>query len=192
MVGKLSQYLQDISSTKLTIFSSLVFFAFTAFVLPVLAEQMDSISSGLGTPDTLLFYGKDKLYTLAEVYGAAGRSAYITTRIQYDIIWPIVYTAFLVTSIGWCSVKLDRQSQVLRMFNIFPLLAMIFDFVENISVSLVMAFYPEREFVFSTVAQVATPVKWLFVCTGFALLSSLFVALCLLKARALINKSYKA
>ena len=66
----------------------------------------------LGTPDTSLYYTAADLYRMAEGYGPQGRTAYIRARFTFDVAWPLVYLAFLVTALSWLinRAKLGKTS----------------------------------------------------------------------------------
>jgi hypothetical protein len=54
--------------------------------------------------------------------------------------------------------------------NLVPILGVVFDYLENISTSLVMARYPDPTAVADSMAAVFTMVKWVLVAGSFALL----------------------
>ena len=42
-------------------------------------------------------YSTSDLYEMAQSYGADGRGLYVKARFTFDLVWPLVYTLFLVT-----------------------------------------------------------------------------------------------
>jgi len=107
---------------------------------------------------------------MAEEYGEAGREAYIRARFTFDIAWPLVYTFFLVTTISWIYSRTFPPESWWRRANLAPILAMVFDLLENLSTSLVMYRFPERTPVVDSLATVFTSLKWFFVTGSFLLL----------------------
>ena len=57
-----------------------------------------------------------------------------------------------------------------RSLNLFPVFGILFDYLENISTSIVMANYPQQTFLFDTLAPIFTLVKWFFVNGSFVIL----------------------
>ena len=57
-----------------------------------------------------------------------------------------------------------------RLLNLFPVFGALFDYLENISTSIVMANYPQQTFLFDTLAPIFTLVKWFFVNGSFVIL----------------------
>jgi len=147
-----------------------VFVLFTALVLPGQAAQAERASGGAGSPDTSLLYTPGQLYAMAERYGPAGRAAYIRARFTFDLVWPLVYTAFLTAGVAWAFGRVRPPASRWQCASLVPILAMGFDFLENLSTALVMARYPARTPVVDVLAPAFTLFKWVFVGCSFALL----------------------
>lgn len=162
--------------------SLIVFLLFTAFVLPLQASQAE-LSTGTETsPDMSFYYTSDDLYQIAQAYGNEGRMAYVKARFSFDLIWPLVYMIFLSTSISWLFQRLFKPSSFWQFSNLVPICGMIFDYLENISTSVVMIRYPNPTRIIDILAPIFTSVKWLFVGGGFVLLIlGLFVGVWRLK-----------
>ncbi len=167
---KTSALLYRISRGWVAWFAFLVFIVFSALTLPEQNELADSYSQGRGSPDTSLFYSGEELYSLAEVYGEAGRAAYLKARWTFDLAFPFVYSFFLITSISWTLNRLIPSGSRWRLLNLIPLAAFAFDLLENSAASLVMARYPIHSPPGELLAPIFTPVKWLAVGGSFVLL----------------------
>jgi hypothetical protein len=122
------------------------------------------------TPDLSFLYSVNDLYEMAESYGEQGRSDYVKARFTFDLVWPIVYTFFLVTTISWLFGKTFLAKSIWQRANLVPLLALTLDYLENISTSIVMARYPVQTAVVDSLATVFTPAKWVLVGVSFILL----------------------
>jgi len=160
---QLSRTLQNASPGWVALLALLMFLVFTATVLPEQSRQAEQASAGAETPDLSLWYTPAELYNMAESYGAEGRQAYIRARFTFDVAWPLVYGFFLVTAISWLFGKGFPKDSPWQLANLVPLAAMLFDFLENISTSIVMARYPLETPVIAALAPVFTLLKWLFV-----------------------------
>lgn len=150
--------------------ASLLFLFFTAAVLPQQAEQAETYSQGAGSPDGSFYYSAETLYTMAEAYGEDGRSAYIRARFTFDVVWPLVYTAFLATAISWVFLRAFPPTSRWQLANLVPVIGAIFDFLENTSTSIVMARYPDTIPVIASIATIFTMTKWIFVNGSFVVL----------------------
>ena len=84
---------------------AVVLFAwFTAVVLPAQAEAGAFYTVRYAAPDTSVWYFPDDLYAAAEAWGRDGRAAYVHARVTFDVIWPMVYGTFLLTTLAWSTV----------------------------------------------------------------------------------------
>jgi hypothetical protein len=176
-MNRLSDWLYKVSTGWVFLLSTLIFLGFTAAVLPGQSANAEKLSGEAGTPDLSLYYTPDELYKMAEAYGEAGRNAYIQARFTFDVAWPIVYTLFLCTSISWLFHKaLTPQSRLWRA-NLAPLFAVLFDFLENITTSLVMFRYPVQTPIIDFLAPSFTLLKWTFVSLSFLMLLTGFLLL---------------
>lgn len=168
MAKELSNWLQRLSTGWVTLVAMLVFVLFTALVLP--GQAAASPAGADWTPDLSFFYTADELYRLAEAYGEQGRAAYIEQRFTFDLIWPVVYAAFLTTAIGWLFRRVFAPGSPWQLANLAPVLGMLFDYLENISASLVMARYPASTGFVDSLAPIFTMLKWILLGGSFALL----------------------
>lgn len=170
MPRHISEALYRISSGWVALAALVIFLLFTVLVLPRQATQAASESADAGSPDTSLWYSPDELYRTAEAYGPQGRQAYIRARFTFDLVWPLVYGAFLCTAISWLYARAVAPASPWRLANLAPVLGVLLDYGENLATSLVMLRYPSRTPVVDMLAPVLTLVKWVFVGGSFVLL----------------------
>ncbi len=167
---KISSWFYQISSGWLTLSAVVIFILFTALVLPGQSSRSQSQAGEIGSPDLSIYYSPRSLYEMAEVYGEQGRTEYIRMRFTFDLIWPLVYTIFLTTTISWLYNRKFSTNNPWKRINLLPVMGMTFDYLENISTSLVMYRYPAPTMVIDWLAGVFTTVKWLLVGVSFLIL----------------------
>lgn len=167
MFTKLSNWFLKFSTGRLTLACLVLFLIFTALVLPDQSAKAEVYSAEVGSPDTSLFYTASDLYAMAEAYGSTGRAAYIRARFTFDVIWPLVYLAFLVTAISWLVKRSDLTWGRWGRLNLLPVAGLVFDFLENISAATVMSRYPQTTAVLDHLAGVFTLIKWVFIAGSF-------------------------
>jgi hypothetical protein len=175
MLTKLSNSLLKFSTGPLTLACLVIFLVFGALVLPDQAAKAEVYSGEVGSPDTSLYYTASDLYTKAEAYGPAGRAAYIRARFTFDLIFPLVYTAFLVTAISWLVKRSDLAWDTWGRLNLLPVAGMAFDFLENGAAAIVMARYPQSTAILDHLAGGFTLVKWNFISASFIALVILVI-----------------
>jgi hypothetical protein len=167
---QLSDWLRKISTGWVTLAGLVIFVLFTALVLPGQSSQADSSVEDVGSPDLSFTYSVGDLYKMAEAYGEVGRVAYIRARLTFDVVWPLVYGLFLVTSISWLFVRGFKKDGSLQLVNLAPVFGVLLDYLENLSTSLVMYRYPAKTMAVDFLAPIFTAVKWIFVSGSFAIL----------------------
>lgn len=167
---KLSKYLYKISSGPVALASTAAFILFMAFVLPGQASIAAEYSGEAGSPDQSFFYSAADLYAMAEAYGPEGRAAYIRARVTFDVIFPIFYAVFLGTTISWAFARAFPAGSRLRLFNLFPILGLMFDYLENTGAVIVMARYPQLSPGIAGITPALSMIKWFFVNGSFVVL----------------------
>jgi hypothetical protein len=168
-MNTISVWLHRVSTGLMTLMALAGFLLFSALVLP--AQSAHAPGAGdVGSPDTSLIYTPSDLYRMAEAYGEEGRAAYVRARWTFDVIFPVVYTAFLATAISWLTRRAFAPRSLWQRANLVPVLGALFDYLENSATSLVMQRYPLRTPVIDTLAPLFTFTKWLFVGGSFTLL----------------------
>ena len=170
VMKKLSKWIQNASKGWVALTALAIFLLFTALVLPRQASTAEANTGGAWTPDLSFYYTADELYQLAAAYGAEGRAAYIQARFTFDLVWPLVYVLFLTTAIGWLFRKAFPPGSPWQLSNLVPLFGMLFDYLENIATSLVMARYPAPISIIAALAPIFTMLKWACVGGSFVLL----------------------
>jgi hypothetical protein len=170
MWKRLSDWIRRVSNGWVALSVLVVFLLFTVFVLPGQSSRTEADTGGGSSPDMSFYYTADDLYQMAEAYGEEGRQAYVRARFTFDLIWPIVYMMFLCTGISWVYHRAFALSTLWQRANIVPVLGMLFDYLENISTSVVMIRYPRPTAGVDILAAVFTLVKWIFVNGSFVLL----------------------
>jgi hypothetical protein len=170
MFRKMSNWLRRSSPGWVALLALVIFALFTALVLPAQASKAAGQNGKAGSPDLSLWYTPSDLNRMAEASGEAGRQEYVRSHFTFDLAWPLVYTFFLVTAISWLFGRGFPLASRWQLANLAPLAAMLLDFLENISTSLVMLAYPQTLAVIAWLAPIFTFLKWMAVGLSIILL----------------------
>ena len=170
MAKRLSNWLYRISSGWVALAALVIFLLFSALVLPRQAARAEEDTGGARSPDMSFYYSAGDLYQMAEAYGQGGRKAYVTARFTFDLIWPLVYAFFLTTAISWLYRKAFTPAGWWQRANLVPVLGAVFDYLENLSTSVIMLRYPDQTAVIDNLAPVFTLLKWALIGGSFVLL----------------------
>ncbi len=167
---RLSQYFYSKSSFWVFIITLALFVIFMLLVLPSESSRSDEVLGSAPSPDTSFYYSKTDLYQIAEEYGLEGRLYYLDSRISFDIVWPLVYTFFLINGISWLLNKTILEESKLRLLNLAPMVGILFDYLENITNMVVLYRYPQPTDILASLAGIITSLKWVFVGGSFLIL----------------------
>lgn len=170
MDKRISGWLRRLSTGWMTLAALLIFLLFSILVLPQQATRAEQATGSPDSPDTSFFYSASDLYRMAEAYGQQGRQAYVRARFTFDLVWPLVYTLFLATAISWILGRTFGSDSRWQRANLAPLLGALFDYLENLSTSLVMLRYPAQTAVVDRLAPLFTALKWSLIGASFGLL----------------------
>ena len=160
-------------SGRLLLAAAALFVFALAVVLPQEASRGAAYYGDGPTPDSSFIYSAAELYEMASAFGAEGRRYYIRSRFTFDVVWPLTYGLFLWSAIAYFGRSL-RDGR-LRYVVVLPILAVLFDFLENTSASVVVFYYPERIPVVPHLVPAWTFSKWVTLGLSFAVLGLLIV-----------------
>lgn len=146
------------------------FVTFLATVSTAQAEKTDEYASGVDLPDTSPWYTPSDVYGAAEAIGQFGRDSYVEARYTFDVVWPIVYTLFFIILLSWVFRQVTRPGSRWRLINLFPVVPIVFDFLENLAASIVMTRFPAETPGVVHVLPVFSLLKWTTLSVCFVLI----------------------
>jgi hypothetical protein len=151
---------------KRFVIASLIFLFFIVLILPKATAATEENLGEIRLPDTRFYYTQADLYQITEEIGQEGRSYYVRQRITFDLLWPIVYAWFLYT--GLLLVFSFSTNPALTKGPLWlPILALVFDYLENGLTSTIMLLYPTRIDGIAKWVPMTTMLKWIFIALSF-------------------------
>jgi hypothetical protein len=168
---RLSALIHTLSPGWVVLLAVVVFAAFLVVVLPSQADESEEATGGGPSPDQSFFYRPADLYEMAERFGERGRAAYIRARFTFDLIWPIAYLFFLAATISWLCRRAFPGPSIFQRANLLPVAATLFDYLENVGASIVMARFPSTTPVVDLATPLFTMLKWAAIGASFAMLA---------------------
>jgi len=151
---------------KRFVLATILFLLFVLFVLPAVSQNGEQHMGNTVLPDSRLYYSLDEIYSIADRLGETGRAYYVRQRITFDLVWPIVYSWFFYNAIMIIFCQFDPKSLYITL-RWLPILALIFDYLENGLASLVMMTYPSRIDSLARWLPYSSLLKWTFVGLSF-------------------------
>ena len=151
-----------------------VYLVFSLFLFPYYQDQVDTIArEPLTALDLRMQYSLEDARTLLDKMQLAGRDISRIISGRVDMVYPIVYGLFLMLLIIRLSKGLKFRHHPWLLSG--PLLAMLFDYLENFQVLRMLRQYPDISSELVRFSALMSSLKWLFV--GISLLMVLMPGL---------------
>ena len=160
MLQNLSSTFHRISSAYTALLITLLYGYFIAVIMPEQSAMSATYEGSWGAPDQHFFYSPKSLYASIAVWGNAGRSDYISFRLNLDIIWALTYSGFLITFISLGSRKAFAPDDRRQLLNLTPLLPLSADLIENALAIWLVSAWPVKMEAVAWLAAVSTALKW--------------------------------
>lgn len=133
------------------------FFVIFFFIIAPIFTYLTYIVTGTTlSPDTVFFYSVNDLKDIANVYGSYGAILYLFSRLTFDLMFPFVYFSFL-----WMLTRKLSLDSFKPWIKKVLILGVIFDFLENIMVSIVLLGHPFGGDTWYVVASISSMTKWI-------------------------------
>lgn len=139
-----------------------VFSLFLFLVLPWMSTLSETITGTAASIDTNFSFKVLTYYEIRESFGEIGRRFYIIQRVTFDVIWPIVYTLFLIM----LNTMIDKWKDIHIKLVLF---AVVFDFLENIIAVIFMIQYPSEYETIVYMLMMSSMMKWILITAAFIL-----------------------
>jgi hypothetical protein len=147
-----------------------------AVVMPGLTEAINGAVENVACTkplDLYLFgFSAEEASESLRCMGQASRGIYRAGEQRHDVFYPISYAAFFALSIYLLFTYCTGRKSLGLALALLPVLAMLFDFVENSSIVALIDQYPNLNPETVARASLANTVKWLF---AFVSLSAIVV-----------------
>lgn len=167
---RLLKFIHKNSSGKKVLGLFILTNAVYVFMLTVTIPMTMEFSSGMKLLDMMpLGYDLDYVDKLFETLGEGGRGKYLTSQIPVDMFYPLLFGLSYSLLFGYFLKKLNMYNAPYFYLCFLPIIVMIFDYLENIGIIIMLKTYPQLTpnlvdtiSVFSTLKSVLASV--VFIC----------------------------
>ena len=139
----------------------MVMIPFNALIFPILLAAVTQ-NSGVGLPDNQFYFTPVQFFERLQDYGENGRQAYLIMLATADIIYPLLFTIFLSFSITLALKQSFPLASPIRRTQLFPLSMLLFSYIENLSLALLINLYPSQPIWLAWFASANNTLKWCF------------------------------
>lgn len=164
---KVYRFIRHLSTPRnISFFGTATAGFFALFNLTRVPEKLAKLAGYNGklklfTLDSIGYTNPDNLHRLLNVYGEAGRKAYVYESLTLDTAFPVCYSLFMTTATEAVLQKLYPDSNKYRLFTLLPLLTALIDYMENTSHYALIASYPRQPKKLAYLKMTFTTVKTL-------------------------------
>jgi hypothetical protein len=187
-MNRFSALIYSRASLANLILAIMVIIPLNALVFPLMSGHFKQLTSGMQTLDVQMGYFPAQAGQQIAAYGDAARSYYLLIEWTADLIYPFVYTSVFTLLLAFILKASLDPDHPFRSLVLLPGLMMVADYLENISISIQLLFYPHPIPILEWVSAVASILKWLF--GGFVLLGLLISLVFLVRRLVKPNDSH--
>lgn len=126
-------------------------------------------------------YSFDYSVTLLRTLGSEGRNVYLSTQLPLDFIYPGLFAISCSLMVSWLLLKSHHKNSKVFLLCFIPILAGLFDYIENIGIIYMLTSYPNISELSVSLASAMTIVK-------SALTTSFFIVLIFIGALMIRQK----
>lgn len=158
---------------------------------PLGVAGLTKITGGASILDLEMFgYSAEKAYSMLGQLGAEGRNFYNYKILPIDFFFPLTYMSFFVCWIAFF-LKQIKGRKILYIIFLIPILAMFFDFSENICILTMLAKYPSFIKSVYMLSGIFTILKTVFTVLSIVSVLILFVIFIVKIRKPKVNKTKK-
>ena len=115
-------------------------------------------------------YSTQHAITLLESLGQEGRNVYLYQQLPVDFLFPGLFAVSLTLLLTWIFAKSFQSNSKIFYFAVVPILAGIFDYLENISIVSMIQSFPDLPQGLVATASIFTMLKSASIAAFFVLL----------------------
>ncbi|MEM7372106.1 MAG: hypothetical protein AAF587_26045 [Bacteroidota bacterium] len=169
----MKQLLLTLSDWRILLAFLLLSSSFSMYFFPHNLNKINEIAGkNLQILDTRGSYTLEEVQELLTDMKAEGRELYHHTTSVLDMIYPVVYTIFMLSLLVFLVRNIWSPDSNLVYVGLLPLGTMLFDYLENFNTLGLLAAYPELSDSAVRYGSTMTGIKWgiAFVCLSMMLL----------------------
>ena len=166
---KLLDHIKKLATLRIFLLFLVLMIIVAVVMMGYVQPQILALSGGLPILDSRLSYTFAEVEHLFMVLGEQGRQLYTTLQVL-DLIFPLGYGMSMTLALAGVITRLLPKGHPMEKTVFIPILGMIFDYLENITIAILIASYPNLSPLVVNVAGIFTLLKWSFIILALVLL----------------------
>jgi hypothetical protein len=169
MLDKLYQSFRKYARTGNVLILFFACLLFTGILLPWANGELRSVSNGITEADLPFSYSTEQIYKIFKSYGSQGREW--NTLMQFTIyaVYPLANAILISLLILVVYGRLAVKESFIKVLFMIPAVALLADYIENMSLVLMLVNYPYKLEMVSRLANVCTQAKWILLLMSITL-----------------------
>jgi len=156
-MNRLSHFINRIANWKSFLVFLALYVLFSGYLLKNAEDKINALAGkSVGVIDLTFGYRPAVTLAMVAAYGEPARAFYARTEMTTDLLYPIVY-AFML-GIG---LSLLYRSTPYGWFCLFPFMCLLFDYLENITIVILLKAYPQQSMSVAILCESFKLIKWL-------------------------------
>ena len=178
-----SQIIQKATWKKVVLFTVLaVFFLILINYSSIGVAGLLKITDGANILDFEFGYNQEEAYQMLTALGTDGRLFYLTTLLPLDVLFPFASMLFFA---GWIAllIKYTSGKYWYKYLLLIPILAMLFDWMENVGIIAMLISYPDLPAWAVYLASISGMLKTIFIAGNIIVIGLLLIMFLVKKTR---------
>jgi hypothetical protein len=159
-MNSLVLFLNRFSNGKTLVGLLLLYALFPVVLFKNAGEKINALAGKeIGPIDLTFGFNPQRTLQMVEDYGEAARAYYKQVELSVDIAYPVVYALMFAVMLTLIYRRLLGRPVV--YLNMLPFVAMLFDFLENITIVSMLTHYPEQSRAMANLCEIFKLIKFL-------------------------------
>lgn len=168
-MNTLALFLNRIASWKSLVFLLILYVSFPAYFLKNAEETINQKAGKIiGPIDLTVGYNPERTLQMVSAYGNDARDYYATGEMTVDVVYPLVYALFFGVILALLFRKKAYSPPLWA--NALPFLMQGFDYLENISIIILLKSFPDVSKGVAIFCEIAKLIKWLLAVATLSLI----------------------
>lgn len=168
--------LNKLATWKVIVPLSVLYILFPSVIFRHYQSVMAEMAQGtVQILDLRLSYSWQEVKALFDQLGTDGRDVYRTVSNSIDMIYPLLYCALLILVLAFLLKKVTSARSKWMYLSFIPIIGMLFDFLENLSILDLLNKYPNFTAADVASASFFTTLKWSSMALVFGTIFVLFL-----------------
>jgi hypothetical protein len=161
LITRFIEWLEKRANLKTVVILVMAIIPFNLLFFPWINSRLEEIS-GYRLLDGLFWYPPVEVFRRINAYQESGRALYLVSIWTADLLYPLIYALLFACILTIVLRSAFTADSPLQRMQLLPFMILLFDYLENISISFMLVLYPSQPIFLASLASAFTSLKWCF------------------------------